>query len=122
MHFVEKIVTDAVPYLNVKSQLILTLFGHVLNSLDYQLTFETWRTKFFYLKKRECDLFGHSFPDYPPCDNTVGSLLQKLKLPWKKVREGPSIDALHESKANETFLNQSPVILMCGPIGLQMNG
>ncbi len=85
MHFVEKIVTGAAPYLNVKSQLILTLFGHVLDSLDYQLTFETWRTKFFDLKKKECDICGHSPPDNPPCDNTVRGLLQKLKLPQKKV-------------------------------------
>ncbi len=35
VRFVEKIVTGAAPYLNVKSQLILTLFGHVLDSLDY---------------------------------------------------------------------------------------
>jgi hypothetical protein len=75
--FVEKIVTGAAPYLNVKSQLILTLFGHVLDSLDYQLTFETWRTKFFDLKKKECDILGHSPPDNPPCDNTVRGLLQK---------------------------------------------
>ncbi len=32
VRFVEKIVTGAAPYLNVKSQLILTLFGHVLDS------------------------------------------------------------------------------------------
>jgi hypothetical protein len=34
VHYMEKIMTGAVLYLNVKSQLILTLFGHVLDSLD----------------------------------------------------------------------------------------
>jgi len=63
VHFVEKIVTGAVSYLIIKSQLTS---HHVLNSLDYQLTFETWRTKFFDLKKRECEVHGVPHPNNPP--------------------------------------------------------
>jgi hypothetical protein len=50
--------------------------------------------KFFYLKKKECDILGLPSPENPPCDIAVRNLLQKLKLPCKKVQEGPSIDAL----------------------------
>ncbi len=80
VHFVEKIVTGAASYLNVKSQLILTFFGHLLDYLDYQLTFETWRTKFFDLKKKECDILGHSPPDNLPLTIQLEVFFKSLHL------------------------------------------
>ena len=44
--YIEKIETGAPPYLCAQSLDVLSLFGHALDSLDYQLTFETWRKRF----------------------------------------------------------------------------
>ena len=104
VRYIEKIQTGAPPYLSVRSLMILTLFGHALDSMDLQLTFETWREKIFDMKKKECLSQEPTSVPTPPCDNTVRDILQKLKLPRKSVREGPSVDALRESKANSTYL------------------
>lgn len=104
VRFVEKIEPGAPPYLNASSLTVLTLFGHALDSLDLQLTFETWREKIFAIKKEQHDECGPSTPISAPCDHTVHDIIEKLKLPRKFIREGPSIDALRESKATPKYL------------------
>ena len=104
VRYIEKIQTGAPPYLSVRSLLILTLFGHALDSMDFQLTFEMWREKIFNMKKKEYESKEASSVPTPPCEMTVRSIIQKLKLPQKSVREGPSVDAMQETKANSTYL------------------
>ncbi len=101
---IEKINPGAPPYLNVKSLTILTLFGFALDSMDYQLTFENWRGKFHEMKKSECEGNATSLPVEAPSDMTVRKIINQLKLPWKLIQEGPSVDALWESKASEKYL------------------
>ena len=104
VRYIEKIQPGAPPYLSVRSLTILTLFGHALDSMDFQLTFETWREKIFDMKKKECESNEASSVLTAPSDPTVRDIIKKLKLPRKSVREGPSVNALQESKANSTYL------------------
>ena len=104
VRYIDKIVMGAPSYLNVQSLTVLSLFGHALDSMDYQLTFDTWREKIYEQKQRECAEKPSSSDVKPPCEHTVQNIIKNLKLPRRSIREGPSVDSLRESKATPTYL------------------